>query len=32
MLLPLRVNNKIRDYYVSSCKTPVKDVSNIKQK
>ena len=32
MLLPLRVNNKIRDYYVSSCKTPVKDMSNMKKK
>lgn len=32
MLLPLRVNNKIRDYYVSSCKIPVKDMSNVKKK
>lgn len=32
MLLKLKVDNNNRDYYVSSCKTPVKDVSNIKQK
>ena len=32
MLLKLKVDNNTRDYYVSSCKTPVKDVSNIKQK
>lgn len=32
MLLPLKIDNKIRDYYVSGCKTPVKDVSNMKKK
>lgn len=32
MLLPLKIDNKIRDYYVSGCKTPVKDASNVKQK
>lgn len=32
MLLKLKVDNNARDYYISSCKTPVKDVSNIKQK
>ena len=32
MLLPLKIDNQIRDYYVSSCKTPVKDMSNMKKK
>lgn len=32
ILLPLKIDNQIRDYYVSSCKTPVKDMSNMKKK
>lgn len=32
MLLPLKIDNKIRDYYVSGCKMPVKDMSNVKKK